>query len=223
MNPLELLASLLAPHLCLVCRAEGAPLCLPCADAQLEVLPPHCYRCGRPSDGSATCQECSQESALDTVWVGSVYTGVAKDLIHQLKFQRAKAGSRVIAEWLNQALPSLGSVIISPVPTANKRVRARGYDQAALIARRLARLRRLSCRETLRRSKSTRQVGAGRQERFKQLENAFAVHKPRKIDGKHILLIDDVLTTGATLESAALALKKAGAAKISAAVFARSI
>ena len=223
MNPLELLASLLAPHLCLVCRAEGSPLCLPCADAHLEVLPPHCYRCGRPSDSSATCLECRQESALDAVWIGSVYCGAAKELVRLLKFQRAKAGGSVIAEWLHQTLPRLGNVVISPVPTANKRVRARGYDQAALIARRLARLRRLPCRETLRRSKSTRQVGAGRQERFRQLDDAFAVHKPRKIAGKHILLIDDVLTTGATLESAAKALKKAGAAKVSAAVFARSI
>jgi ComF family protein len=112
--------------------------------------------------------------------------------------------------------------VITHLPTASSRIRLRGYDQAQLIAKRLAKSRGLEYQDLLRRSGRSRQVGSSKKDRFKQLSGAFSAKQPRKIKGKHILLVDDVLTTGASIESAARELKACGAKRIEAAVFARS-
>lgn len=221
MNLIELSVCLLAPHLCLVCKKEGPPVCSLCANNCFTPVPPGCYRCGMSSKDFAACSSCSDATPLTHLWVGTRYADRAKEIIALLKFQRVKATAKVIAERLDACLPCLPpDTIVSPVPTASKRIRARGYDQAQLIAQGVARRRRLPYRETLRRVRTTRQVGAGREERFRQLEGTFTVHKPQALDGRQILLIDDVLTTGATLEAAAKTLKQAGAIRIDAAVFA---
>jgi ComF family protein len=128
-----------------------------------------------------------------------------------------------LAEWLSNYLPSFPKgTIVSHVPTVHSRIRLRGYDQAQLIAKLVAKKQRLTYADVLRRTKSTRQVGSTRSKRFQQLHGAFAAHKPRRLVGTHILLIDDVLTTGATLESAAETLRLAGVKKIDAAVIAHA-
>jgi ComF family protein len=155
------------------------------------------------------------------MWIGSRYEGTPKELIGLLKFQRAKAAAGTVGWWLHKSIPELSeSCVVVPVPTARSRARTRGYDQACLIARRFAKYRNLSYRELLWRNTSTRQVGAGRRERFAQLYNAFILPRPSQVAGKDILLIDDVLTTGATLETAASTLLEYGAARVSAAVYA---
>lgn len=218
MNPLELLTALLAPHLCLVCKKESTPLCTDCAQNCFEPPKSACYRCHKETANFATCPECCDRSPIGHLWIGSRYSGVAKELATLLKFQRTKAAASVIAEHLDRCLPALPQdTIIVPVPTVNKRVRMRGYDQAELIAKALARRRGLSCRNLLRRLKATRQVGSGRRQRFEQLQGAFTAQNPHS---RPVLLIDDVLTTGATLESAAKALSQAGVEQIDAAVFA---
>lgn len=126
-----------------------------------------------------------------------------------------------MADALHAHLPRLPpDVVICPAPTANKRVRARGYDQASLIARSLARKRSLTYVELLRRTTSTRQVGANRLERAAQMQAAFTIMKPSMVNGASILLIDDVMTTGATLVAAASLLRDYGAKDVMAAVFA---
>lgn len=223
MNPIELLVSILAPHTCLACGKEGSILCLGCARTQLKVLPPLCYRCGAASPGYMPCPACLPASPLGHVWPAASYEGTAKDLVASLKFDRAKASAAFIAGHMHAVLPSLvPETVVVPVPTANKRVRKRGYDQAGLIARSFAKKRKLACKDALRRAGSTRQVGASREDRFKQLKNSYTVCSPKKLAGKHILLIDDVLTTGATLESAAKTLRAAGVRSVDAAVFAYS-
>lgn len=121
-------------------------------------------------------------------------------------------------------LPDLPKhTLISHVPTANQRVRMRGYDQAKLIATALAKKRALAHKTLLLRRGKARQVGAGRTDRFSHLENAFLPIRLDKIKDAEILLIDDVTTTGATLQSAAKTLKSAGAKTIYAAVFAQPL
>ena len=221
MNPLELFVAILAPHRCIGCLAEGTYLCDDCAYSLLEPVPSQCYRCNEPSDYSHICAQCKVHAGLDEVWIAAQYTGVAKDVIHALKFGRVKAAASPIAKAICRALPlSDGSHIICPVPTANKRVRHRGYDLAVLIATAVSKNQRLPCQILLIRNSSTRQVGAGRSDRFRQLAGAFSVSPSANVNGVNVLLVDDVLTTGATLETAAHELKKHGVASVSAAVFA---
>jgi ComF family protein len=158
---------------------------------------------------------------LRSVFVSAEHNSSAKEIVALLKFQRVKAAANVISDWLDLQLPSLSpETIILPVPTANSRVRRRGYDQACLIGRSLSRKRDLGCLEALKRTGSTRQVGSNRADRFQQLENAFVLQSVNKIRGSPVLLVDDVLTTGATLESAAKTIESHGALSIDAVVFA---
>ncbi len=221
MNPLELFVSWLAPHLCIACGLEGSCLCRTCSDRLLTSPDPACYRCRRFSPDSQTCPNCIVETSVEAVWAATVYGNTAKDIIALLKFQRAKAAHKVIAAQLHTRLPPFADdEVVVPVPTASPRIRQRGYDQACLIARAFARTRGLAYSDALLRTGRTRQVGASRASRFSQLKGAFGVPSPENVAGKHILLVDDVLTTGATMESAGEAVIRAGAASVRGAVFA---
>ncbi len=115
------------------------------------------------------------------------------------------------------------NAIVVYIPTANRRVRERGYDQAQLIAREFAHRRRLPCQALLRRHGATRQLGASRQQRQQQLQTAFYCPYPQKVVGRSIILIDDVLTTGATIEAASRVLCQAGATNVTALLFAQKL
>lgn len=218
MSLIEAGLKIIAPHDCLNCGQEGNLLCQTCLDS-LPPIAPRCYRCLRPADEFMTCPACRQASRLHQVWAVTTYNGPAKSLIHQLKFERARAGALDIARKLALIVPSQPEWIVSHLPTATSRVRRRGYDQAQLIAKELARLLGLAYTPLLARYGQERQLGQSRRQRQRQLEAAF---RPRNINyvNKTLLLIDDVLTTGATIEAAATVLKVAGALRVSAAVFA---
>ncbi len=223
MTPIEFTISLLAPDRCLVCKREGLLVCRMCAGPAFTTPPPACFRCRSYSTGSATCLRCSEHTFISNFWAASYYEGSAKELLGLLKFQRAKAAATAIARFIDTRLPALpGCTLVSAVPTANARVRARGYDQSYLIAHALARIRKLPYRETLIRSGSTRQVGSSRSQRLQHLKNAYSVRKPASVIGTTILLVDDVITTGATLEAAARELHLAGAKTVFATVFAQA-
>lgn len=173
------------------------------------------------SPNSAVCKSCRPRSPLKHVWVRTQYEGTAKNLVYSLKFGRARAASSTIAQLMSESLPYLpADTVICPVPTANVRVRQRGYDQAALLAKSIAQ-HSGSYTKLLARLGDTRQVGADRKTRKQQLEKAFRSLDPEKTRGAHIVLVDDIVTTGATLESAAKILKKAGAKSVNAIVFAQ--
>jgi ComF family protein len=145
---------------------------------------------------------------------------VAKDLVHRLKFERARAAAKIMADRVAVTLSADADLLISHLPTANSRVRQRGYDQAQLIAKRLGKRTGLPYSVLLARQDFSRQLGQTRQMRFKQMQTAFRPVRAGEVEGRRILLVDDVLTTGASLEAAARALRVAGAKRVSAAVFA---
>lgn len=220
MSVIEDLFNIIAPHQCLVCESEGDLLCEECA-LLLTSLPERCYLCERWSEGYRTCTRCRARSPLYSVYTAVQYEGAAKDLLHALKFSRAKAGARTIARMLSSVCPAMQSdTLVTYVPTAPNRVRERGYDQAALIAKEFSRISRVPCCALLARRGSQRQVGQTRQIRKQQMADAFRPLNTIDLQGKHILIIDDVLTTGATCEAAANTLRKAGAKHVSAAIFA---
>ena len=221
MSLFDRLIAIIAPHRCVGCGDEGSLLCRACGGA-LTRLPARCYRCRAVTKLSRTCRSCRATSALYRVTVGTNYETIAKELVWRLKFQGAQAAARQIAEYL--ATIYVGhdhNILIVPVPTSSKRVRQRGYDQAQLLARELADQlgrRYLPC---LARVGQQHQVGASRHQRLTQLTGAFRV-KAVGVTGAHILLVDDVLTTGATLQAAARSLKAAGAKRVEAIVFAQA-
>lgn len=216
------LVSLLAPHTCLVCHTEGYLLCPWCKPDAITPLPDRCYRCNAVSRDGAVCQKCRKTSRLTYVWVRSEYEKVAKGLIYKLKFARAIAAATVIAELIEEEIPDLPpDTVVTYVPTATSRVRLRGYDQSRLIAREIARRRALSFTPILTKIGQTRQVGADRKRRITQASNNYRVRTGKLAGVTQVLLIDDILTTGATLESAAQLLKQSGVKQVSAAVFAK--
>lgn len=218
MSVIDRFLSILAPYECLGCGAEGALLCPVCARL-LPAMPERCYRCRSPSIGALTCADCAGSSPLYRVRAAAPYGGTAKELVSRLKFSGAQAASSAMAECLAPFLKTGRGTIIVPVPTAAGRIRGRGYDQARLLARRLSLRTHRAYMDCLARSGQTHQVGASRSQRLHQLHGAFRVRSTSHIRGRNLLLIDDVVTTGATLEAAARTLQAAGAARIEAAAF----
>jgi ComF family protein len=221
MRVVERILNFVAPHDCLACGAEGGLLCAAC---YIMVPPdqPRCYLCGAYDAQSRVCRPCRQKTPLRRVAVATPYAGLAQDVIYKLKFGRTRSAAESIAAVMAARLPALPqNMMVCFAPTAPSRVRRRGFDQAALIARHLARLTDREYVSLLARTTATRQLGANKVTRKQQMEGAFRVPDTVRVRGATILLVDDILTTGATLESAAFALKAAGAKRIEAAVFAR--
>jgi competence protein ComFC len=168
------------------------------------------------------CTSCRKQTALKYVWVANEYDGLPKQLVYQLKFQNAKAAVAPMVRMMDETLPFLpADTIIVHVPTATARYRQRGYDQAELLAKQLAKQRGLPHATLLARIGQSRQVGATRSERLKQLQGNYRPVKPYLIAGAHILLVDDILTTGSTLEAVARTLNEAGAKRVDAITFAQ--
>lgn len=217
------LLSLLAPHECLGCLAEGKLLCHACRSG-LEAAKSRCYHCQDDTLGFSTCAECRQRTSLARVRAAVAYEATAKDLVWKLKFGRAQAAAREMADMMAPLLSPFAAsdMIITHAPTATSRIRQRGYDQAALIARALAWQTGLPYAPLLVRTGQHKQVGADRSRRTGQLEGAFRPIRARTIRGAHIIMVDDVVTTGSTLQAAAGALHRAGASRVEAIVFAQA-
>ncbi len=222
MNPIERIISLFTPYDCLICNQEGEILCKECAELlprQTEV----CFICGRVSANCKTCPQCVSRNKPQHVWSSFVYKGNVKAIVKSYKFEGARALARIMAMQMDGSLPYFAqSPIITFVPTAPNRHRQRGFDHARLLAKELAKLRKWQFAELLVRRSKVRQLGAKREIRQKQLKDAFWSVERQITKGAHVLLIDDVVTTGATLEACSKQLIKAGVAQVDALTFART-
>ena len=218
----EKLISLVAPHYCIVCGDEGAVVCEWCMPDFATPLPSRCYACKSQTDDSLVCKKCRKTSRIKRAWVRTSYEGNPKQLIHDFKFERKTAAALPAARLLAETLPYLTpDTLITHIPTAPDRVRQRGYDHAKLLAEALARELGLKHTILLIRLTRTRQVGAKRKKRLSQMQNAFRSVNSTELQKATVLLVDDLVTTGATIESAAKCLKTAGAKTVNAAVFAQ--
>lgn len=222
MSVLEKLIELVASHNCLVCGAEGDIICYGCLTSELPSSISKCYRCHGVTKDFSVCLNCRKNVPLKNVWIATDYQDIGKELIRRFKFERTISASEQIAQKIEEILPILPvETIICHIPTANSRVRIRGYDQAEEIAKCLAKIRGHEHKSLLIRTGTSRQVGATRSDRFKHLQSAFRPNKSLKNIRNPVLLIDDITTTGATIESAAETLKIAGVKNLYAAVFAQ--
>ncbi|PLS81077.1 hypothetical protein CYG49_03005 [Candidatus Saccharibacteria bacterium] len=211
---IEHILNVVAPHHCVGCNEEGSLLCSVCFEAVTEGPTPLCCFCSAPSAMDWLCTSCRTIKKCDAVWVVGSYENELKNLVHAFKFERAKAARTVIAKLLLTTLPYIPTTtIVVSVPTTPQHTRQRGYDHTCLVASLIATERGYKYQPLLKRISSTRQLGKDRKERFIQAEEAFAVVQPLPRDAQ-ILLIDDVITTGATVQAAARCLKEAGAARV---------
>ncbi len=218
----------MAPPQCIGCGSEGQTLCQDCSTRVILPFGQRCWRCGSLSEGYRTCTSCRRPGSPRYVWITTNYETIAQRLIQKYKFGHQRAAASSIAGLMSGTFAespanTLRDYLVVPVPTATTRVRQRGFDHAKLLAREVARLLRYKTSlNALGRLGQTRQVGAIRGDRFKQADNYF-VRKPKVIKGKNILLIDDVITTGATLQSVSRLLKTHGAGRVDALVFAKRL
>lgn len=207
------LLAILAPHHCCGCDKIGTSLCDNCKyDITSEVYS-LCVACGKRVAGlSGICTAC-HPSYTQGWCVGERHDQLQR-LIGDYKFNNVRSAYRPLATLLDETLPTLpGNVVIVPIPTVSSHIRQRGYDHMMLIARHLAKKRALSVSKALQRATNTKQRDAGRAQRIKQAKEAFVCPTPLNPDVPYILL-DDVITTGATMEYAAKTLKQQGATTV---------
>lgn len=222
---IKAILDVLAPTTCLQCKREGPILCDGCLPQVLDplVIPSRCFLCHALTDNFSTCRKCRKQTPLTRVRVGTAYTQIPKELVSSLKFGPDRTVANIIAGWLYET-GSIESVdIISWVPTARTRVRQRGFDHAKYIAHGLSNRHNLPSYELLLRLGNSRQVGASKTQRKQQVEGMFESKNLSQLHGKRILLVDDIVTTGATLTECARVLRRNGAKQVEAIAFAQKI
>jgi ComF family protein len=175
-------------------------------------------------DDNGLCQVCSQSlDNFDAAYSYGSYEGTLQKLIQLFKYGKVETLAGPLSKLILQCLPfgqNFDTVIAMPMHWRKRW--ERGFNQAELLAEPAARRFGLKLSNNLQRARYTKaQAGLNERERQANLKNSFVVRRPSEISGKRVLLIDDVLTTGATLRAAAAALKASGAARVTALTLAR--
>jgi ComF family protein len=227
-----LIAALLAPS-CAACgvllsHPTRGPVCSACWDAMTRFVPPICGRCGDPlqswrilSVAAGLCARCRRRpSSISRSRAVGPYEGSLRAIVHAMKY----GGCRSLAGELGRRMRHAGADVLAdasvavPVPLHRRRLRARGFNQAADLARHLG----LPVVEALRRTRATRsQTDLPAAKRHANVRHAFALRRGASVCNLRIVLVDDVSTTGATLEWCARVLRDAGALDVSALTAAR--
>lgn len=222
MNIIDRLLSVVAPTICVGCRCEGAVLCTECCD-RLDDVPSQCYGCLRATRFYKPCTACVNIGSPEHVWTTTWYRGPGKATIAAYKFDVQRSAARDIGACIEARLPYFTSdPVVAYVPTSAHDVRTRGFDHAKLLAREVANRRGLRLAPVLIRVGSVQQHGSARADRLVQLKDAFRATNEYLSTDKDVVLVDDVLTTGATIEACTRVLKNAGARSVSALIFART-
>lgn len=248
MGPGDALLDFLLPTGCVVCRSwipsgesEGRDahpvlVCGRCRTKLRRPPWPRCARCHHPRGTGrareAQCRECaSWPEELAGARAAYVLGGPAADLVHGLKYEGwaelADLMSRAMVDAVRDEASSPASApfeVVVPVPTTERRARVRGYNQAALLADGVASGLDLPVvHALLRRNASGSQTSLTPAERRANVREAFVGRAPGAVRGRHVLLVDDVLTTGATAGEAARALSELGVASVTLVTFARAL
>jgi ComF family protein len=216
------------PQRCLGCGEEGQLLCHACWKSLSPILPPLCRRCGRPQSSDILCSSCiSWKASIDGIRSPLRFEGIAREAVHQLKYNNLRSIAKPLATILRDYLLNnpLPVEVLVPVPLHSKRLRERGYNQSNLLSKELGKLLNLpvvnSCLARLKFTQTQAQSKTA-EERHHNVNQAFTCLDSQLKD-KTVLLIDDVATSGATLDACAIAAKSAGAKTVWGLTLAREI
>jgi len=230
------LFELVFPDECRVCGAalhevSRIPVCSRCLNEPEPLRAEHfCVTCRTPFlnrfplDESGRCAICRLGLAgFDAVYSYGSYEGPLRKLIHLLKYGGVQPLARPLADLLAQVLPRDQRFdLIVPMPLHWRRRWERGFNQAGLLAREISRRWNVPMRNAARRTRATApQTGLTNAKRRANVSGAFVVKRGRRLDGLRVLLVDDVLTTGASAAACARALKRAGAKHVALLALAR--
>ena len=221
---LKTIGRLLFGGSCFLCRGKAADiLCAQCNTDLPRLRGPLCPRCALASPGGAVCGRClAQPPAYDATQAALAYAFPADVLVQALKFRSELALAPFLGNLLGTRVARNDVDCIVPVPLSAERLRSRGYNQALEIAREVAKAtgRPLAPELCERRVDTAVQMDLPLEERAKNVRGAF--HCPSLVGGKTVAVLDDVMTTGATLDEIAATLKAAGAARVTNWVVART-
>ena len=217
------------PH-CAICREAGESyLCPKCLEKITLITPPVCRKCGTPCE-AYICEQCRErEYYFECARSAGIFDGVLRDAIHQLKYRNHMVLADPLGDILANCFPDTGFIktvdIIVPVPIHITRMLDRGFNQSEEIARRLA-MRigiPIEARALYKFRKTKHQVELPFDLRVSNVHGSFRVKRADGILGKRVLLIDDVYTTGSTLNEAARVLLDAGATAVRVYTLAKSL
>ena len=227
------LANQLFPAACPLCSGSFSPgwqqpFCAACQLGFRPLPPAHCPACALPflaqNNSSHLCGRCSISAPpFSKVHCAGLYELALRKAIHQFKFNQRVGLDRPLAQLLDRAIAAdCPCDLIVPVPLHSRRLRQRCYNQSLLLAREIGRLRGLPVAERLllKHLDTPQQQGLSAPEREKNLRQVFGLDRP--MNGERILLVDDVMTTGATATAASKLLLQQGAAEVQVAVVGRA-
>jgi ComF family protein len=210
---------LLFPQWCVGCGREGNYICDGCRESLSRILPPVCPHCGKPQSDGILCPACEEGNpGIDGIRSPFVFDGVIRRAIHELKYRNLRALAVPLAGLLYDYLQenSVPGEVLVPVPLHRKRLRERGYNQSALLARELGKLTGMPVigDYLIRQQHTTPQARtASIGERRQNVANAFACANG-KLRERKVILIDDVTTSGNTLNACAISLKESGVTSV---------
>jgi len=231
------LLDIVYPPRCLVCgREEAEPMCTVCRGEVMPLCAPFCDRCGVPvAAGWLVCDDCETGPEPAFAWSQAVgqYTGVLRTAIHRLKYESKGALAAPLGELLAQSLETPSPLLppgrqfdcIVPVPLHPSKLRSRGFNQAERIGRVLSQRRGwpIESGGLLRVRKTRTQTALHATERQRNVQGVFDTKTPLYFEGKSVLLIDDVLTTGSTISECSRVLRNAGAKRVAVLALARGL
>lgn len=216
---------LLFPPRCALCGRAGVMLCGACVSALPAADGPRCGRCWMPTGLRSLCRHCRETPpAFASARAAFVMDAGARTLAHLLKYEDMTALAAPMAELIARTVTLPAADVVVPVPLHAGRARSRGYNQALALARPLAQIAGLPLDErAARRIRATAPLAKTmhREERRRIVGGAFRADA-RHVSGRALLLVDDVMTTGATLDACATALREAGARSVVCVTWARA-
>ena len=220
---------LIFPPTCFVCgQVKEEPLCSQCLASFSLIKEPICEKCGKPCVLKVTaCKECSgRRFYFAKARTFGLYEGNLKEAIHQFKYEGGKRIAPLLARLIVDKMEpsSFRADLLTWVPLSSRKEASRGYNQAYLLTRGIAKLTGQLSSPTLRLSKETRdQSKLTLPERRRNVKEAFAAITGINLKNESVLLIDDVFTTGSTVNECSKVLLKAGAGNVAVLTVARSL